>query len=506
MDWLCIELLLIIFDYCFLNEFDNLLSVNKKINKVVLDLKFFNEWAKFKASRFSMDLKSIVTTKYVTLGEYVFSKDNNFFNYDFDKQYLKPENDELLHILCKNGHNKIVMHLVNTMMLMEGPLVLEYTTKTAIMHNNTQILEWIIDFHNNANIPYFQEIYEEACHFGNLTTVMSVFTKSANFGLIDVCGDKYKAFLFACCGNQPETVKWLIKGDCFPNSTEKDDEFLNNCNYVSRIVCENGYIEIAKILLEQGVLFFRPPDCNDSMLEGMLDICPEPENYSGRLMNIAFSSGNLDMVKWLISVGDDVDIESNIIPIKNACNGGFTEIVKFFLEKMINSDFRKESIRDLCEHAYSEACAYGYPEMLKMLIELMRNSDIGINYFYECNNDFCVACQTNDLKKAKLLFETGIINIHAFDCSINALVFACKNGYIEIVKYLFFISTNSKIGMIDIHFNDDYAFCVACANGHREIAKLLIDYGKRMRSPINKKIVEWHYAADAYYYGDQWEK
>jgi len=501
------ELYQIIFENCFLYEFENLRVVNKNLNEIITELKFFNEWIKIKASNLSMDLKSIISTKYVILGEYLFSKDKNFFNYDFELEYFDLENNKILNNLCENGHNKIIMHLIKNMRHQDKPFVFNYITQTALTYNNHNILDWIIDVENSTGIFYFQNLFEEACHFGNLKTVLWVRAKSANNCVINISGDRYKPFLFACCGNQPESVKWLIEEKCIPNSNVKDNDFLNNCNYVFRIVCENGYIEIAELLLKLGVIDIHVPlpDCDESMLENMLDICPDPDNYSCDIITIACRSGKFETLNWLISKGVDIEIESNIIPFEIACNGGFTEIVKFFLERMINSNFKKENIKDLCDYVYNQSCEYVYPDMLKMLIELMRNSNIGINYFYECNNDFCVACQDNDLEKAKLLFETGIINIHAFDCGINALVFACENGYIEIVKYLFFISTNSKIGMIDIHFNDDYAFCIACSNGHREIAKLIINYGKRMRSPIDKKIVEWHYAADAYYYGDQWK-
>jgi hypothetical protein len=58
------------------------------------------------------------------------------------------------------------------------------------------------------------------------------------------------------------------------------------------------------------------------------------------------------------------------------------------------------------------------------------------------------------------------IDIHANE--EHAFCYTCAHGYLDVAKWLYSIADATKI---DIHTRDEYAFNYACANGHLEIAK-----------------------------------
>ena len=68
------------------------------------------------------------------------------------------------------------------------------------------------------------------------------------------------------------------------------------------------------------------------------------------------------------------------------------------------------------------------------------------------------------------------------DIHINndAFKIASENGYLNIVKWLYEISTknNNKNNKIDIHIDNEYAFRNACKNGHLNVAEWLYNLSK----------------------------
>ena len=53
----------------------------------------------------------------------------------------------------------------------------------------------------------------------------------------------------------------------------------------------------------------------------------------------------------------------------------------------------------------------------------------------------------------------------------------CTNGHLEVAKWLIEISQNKnlKLGLINIHSNNEFAFIGSCMNGHLEVAQWLIE-------------------------------
>lgn len=97
-----------------------------------------------------------------------------------------------------------------------------------------------------------------------------------------------------------------------------------------------------------------------------------------------------------------------------------------------------------------------------------------INVHYKREQAFKCACRQGHLEIAKYLYEytsDGVknkINIH-IDNEFS-FRWACYNGHLAIVKWLYDLEPMNKI---DVHTNEETAFKWACEDGHLNVAKWL---------------------------------
>lgn len=80
---------------------------------------------------------------------------------------------------------------------------------------------------------------------------------------------------------------------------------------------------------------------------------------------------------------------------------------------------------------------------------------------------FSEACRMNFLRLAQWLWENSNCSI-SMRCIEMGFLYSCKNGYLETAKWLLKIYPD-----IDIRWQDDHAFCLACIYGRLEIVKWL---------------------------------
>ena len=175
----------------------------------------------------------------------------------------------------------------------------------------------------------------------------------------------------------------------------------------------------------------------------------------------ACEKGDIKKVKKIIK--ESINIGDALL---SACINGHLEIVKWLFEIGNNND------NYYLDNGFACACENGHLEIVEWVLEINPKNKFDIDY----DRGFGYACGHGHLEIAKCLLE--LVDIHIED--EFAFCSACENGHLEIAKWLFEISETTlnaekKLGIIDIHNDGEHIFLLTCINGHLEIAKWLIE-------------------------------
>ena len=105
------------------------------------------------------------------------------------------------------------------------------------------------------------------------------------------------------------------------------------------------------------------------------------------------------------------------------------------------------------------------------VLELLLKKDIDVHFEFDFRPLICIAAMFNQHETIDILISYGA-NASAHDgTGVSALMFAARDGYIEIIKAL--LKSGADKSAVDIR--GDTAFDMAKANGHEEVVKLLGD-------------------------------
>lgn len=268
--------------------------------------------------------------------------------------------------------------------------------------------------------------------------LLKKYTDEINFLLmIDI------TLYYVCSKNFIRIVKWMIE-----SSSQMITE---NNQYISfRDSCCNGNLEIAKYLL------------NLYGLPNRIDIHQKDE----LIFRFCCERGHFEIVKYLISLEKShgkINIhEYNDVAFKLCCKNGHLEIAKYLIS--LGDTHGKIFIDDT--FLLRDCCTKNKKEIVEYLVSLENN------YHYDKIEAFVSCCSVGFIEISKKLCFIYGINFHlglknAFS---NAFKMSCKNGHIEVVKWLHDLSLENEqlinIDLIPI-FKD------VCKNGHLDVAKFL---------------------------------
>ncbi|MBJ8030050.1 ankyrin repeat domain-containing protein [Bacillus cereus group sp. N21] len=117
------------------------------------------------------------------------------------------------------------------------------------------------------------------------------------------------------------------------------------------VAVKKGHLEIVKYLIEKGI-----------------DIDARGGTFDASALNVAAGAGHLEIVKYLIEVGAELDVSlAKRNPLFGAIYGGHKEVAEFVVGKGIDISIRYtgESIQNM--DAYEYAIEFGQTEIAEYL-------------------------------------------------------------------------------------------------------------------------------------------
>ncbi|WP_242218456.1 ankyrin repeat domain-containing protein [Bacillus cereus group sp. BfR-BA-01380] len=133
-----------------------------------------------------------------------------------------------------------------------------------------------------------------------------------------------------------------------------DTEILNTMTSFGtwlHVAAKNGHLEIVKYLIEKGI-----------------DIDARGGTFDASALNLAAGAGHLGIVKYLIEVGTELDVSlAKRNPLFGAIYGGHKEVVEFLVEKGIDISIRYTGERINNMGAYEYAREFGQTEIAEYL-------------------------------------------------------------------------------------------------------------------------------------------
>lgn len=227
------------------------------------------------------------------------------------------------------------------------------------------------------------------------------------------------------------------------------------------LLCEKGHIEILKYLVSIGFEAKNypgtswplpcPASCGKlDMVKYFIELGANVSVDGGTAVVYACKNGHLDVVKYLLSLGVDLT-RYYYDGIEFACEKGHLEIVKYFVSIGIEIDYREPIV---------VACREGRFEVVKYLVS------IGVFASFEAVAE---SIENGHFEITKHLIENGTI-----DQRISAMISACKENSMEIVKFLLeFLKKDSKTSKE----LKNMGLAHACVRSNWDVIKFLISEG-----------------------------
>ena len=215
------------------------------------------------------------------------------------------------------------------------------------------------------------------------------------------------------------------------------------------------------------------------------------EKHGERSLIMALQYGDKKMVTELLSYGVNVDqtYVDNDSPLKTASAKGYLELVKEFIKRGANVNFRGEGNIDALNSAVNST----NENSLKIMKELLdAGAKVDVEYGWE--EPFPILFETIgdigeskcDLEKFKMLAEYGADINYVDSYGYPLIHYAVQSGCLDIVKYLVSkgIDPAMKYELKEYYPNVNISLLASTLyNSDTEMAKYLIEQGADVNTP-----------------------
>ena len=312
-------------------------------------------------------------------------------------------------------------------------------------------------------------VLREACRHGYIEMV-KLFLSDPRVD--PTCENDGTPLSEACENGHVEVVKLLLADPRVDPS--RYDHGLSN--YAISLACKNGHVEVVKLLLADPRVDPSREDrhglsnnaiglaCKNNHVEVvkllLVDLRVDPSRYDHGLNNsaigLASERGYLEMVKllWTDSRVDPSSEDNHVIKI--ACKNGHVEVAKLLLTDPRVVLTQKHYITMLLTALLN--CRHKIAELLYPKIAPSTEKQVFA---------FIIASITGKIKYVKYVLQ-NLKNINPASYNNLAIIRACDNGHVEVVKLLL---TDPRVNPAD---RGNVAFIRACENGRVEVVKLLL--------------------------------
>ncbi len=336
---------------------------------------------------------------------------NDEFQINYGLRYLTSNPDNLPK---ENGHYTVIKEL-DKLEKMRNAKFPGYPYKT---------VEFMIDYYEYlVNNNYDQYVISKERNFFNKQRLLKAASEAGNLNIVKRAVEN--------------GANVLAMGDdlivrLYPEiaDTKEKKEKLRKYLYMKPtvIAAENGYLDIVKYLVENGA---GPADINDE------------------LFTAAGKSGNLDLLKYLISIDNSIDTKE--AALNSAIIAGHQKMVKYLVDNGVN----------IPSDALYLAAEGGNIEMLEYL---MTKYDLEIDPEQGLVE---AASESGNLELVKYLVNLGVDPHTASNLAITS---AAKYGNLDILKYLVSLGLNPSA-------HGGAALINASKEGHLDVVKYLYEQG-----------------------------
>ncbi len=236
------------------------------------------------------------------------------------------------------------------------------------------------------------------------------------------------------------------------SSLEGDREF----NLIR--AADNGQLDIVKFLVERGV------DVDATTVEGVTPLMYASQN------------GNTEVMEYLIGKGADVNATpyNNVTSLIGAVRTGHYDAVKILLEAGAKVDARDE----LALTSLMHASAYNYPEIAELLIE--KGADLEAGDWFG-TRPLMMAVYYNCDETTQVLIRRGA-DLNARDTfGFTALMIAAQHGDYDMAWLLLDKGADPRLQ----NKGGLHAIALAVMSGDEDIVELLLENGASINQRIN---------------------